>query len=298
MEHVICFNTNSFPASTDEHAYKLLLDAIHGVLELNLGSDKFIFCLDSNGSLLSDLSLSEGFLYSDFIERTKNEDRDLYTFLLDVEDRSPVLDSLTADELDDITKFTFYAKNQAVTGKDSTDIYSIAWFLSATLLSLNTKDVWNSNKVEICRILDDGKYIEDEFLFLNNIASQEHGRLIYESFTKQDDIKNVLAGHYFSGELIDWYTELTVENKKRVLDKLTLSCERKFNGGEPLFKNLDDADGLREIRFNAYPGGAIRILFKPQDDKQAILFGFIKKSNTEGYKHAIEKANELYPIKA
>jgi len=298
MEHVICFNTNSFPALTSDDAYRLLLDSIYGVLELNLGGDKFVFCLDSNGPSLSDLSISEDFTYFDFIEKTKNEDMDLYNFLLEVEDKSPVLDTLKDDELDDITEFTFYAKNHAVKENVNNDIYSIAWFLSATLLSINTDEAWRSNKIEICRVLGDGRYIEDEFLCLNNISSQEHGKSIYESFIKQDDIKDILIEHYFSEELIEWYAELTVENKKRVLDKLTLSCEREFNGGEPLFKNLDNANGLREIRFRAYSGGAIRILFKSQGDKQAILFGFIKKNNTEGYEHAIEKANELYPIEA
>ncbi len=67
MEHVICINTNSFPALTAEHGHSLLLDAIYGVLELNVDNDKFVFCLDSNGGTLSDLVISEGYHYSDFV---------------------------------------------------------------------------------------------------------------------------------------------------------------------------------------------------------------------------------------
>jgi hypothetical protein len=61
-----------------------------------------------------------------------------------------------------------------------------------------------------------------------------------------------------------------------------------------LFDNLENADGLREIRISAYPGGAIRILFKAlANSRQAILVGFIKKNDNEGYSVNIDKANEL-----
>ena len=61
-----------------------------------------------------------------------------------------------------------------------------------------------------------------------------------------------------------------------------------------MFKTLINADGIREIRFDAYPGGAIRILFKKIGEKQAILTGFIKKRRDEGYKQDIAVAKELY----
>lgn len=51
---------------------------------------------------------------------------------------------------------------------------------------------------------------------------------------------------------------------------------------------------IREIRFSAYPGGAIRILFKAAGNtQQAILLGFIKKSDAEGYLQNISEAKVI-----
>ena len=64
-----------------------------------------------------------------------------------------------------------------------------------------------------------------------------------------------------------------------------------------LFKNLKNASGIREIRMNAYPGGALRILFKHyKDNLQAILIGFIKKNNSECYDTAIALAEERFRL--
>ncbi|BCA99395.1 hypothetical protein ATCC19606_17310 [Acinetobacter baumannii] len=91
------------------------------------------------------------------------------------------------------------------------------------------------------------------------------------------DIDELVQPNILSEILKNWYNnDLSRENKHRVLEKLKLACERNFQGGEPLFKSLED--GFREIRFDAHNGGAIRILFKNiKDNSHALLVGFIKK---------------------
>ena len=60
------------------------------------------------------------------------------------------------------------------------------------------------------------------------------------------------------------------------------------------FRCNSTADGIRELRFSAVQGGAVRILFgQLPDGKQAILVGFVKKSDSEGYPKAIPTAKEL-----
>lgn len=158
---------------------------------------------------------------------------------------------------------------------DNADIFGLAWFLHAVMLSINTNEQWEKCKLSIART-GDGQY-RDERLSIRNIASYEHGRILHDEFSYVD-VKAICDQCFLTPYFINWYEEQTDNNRQRVIDKLRLSCEKDFNGGEPLFKNLKNGNGLREIRFSAYPGGTIRILFKAiGDGKQAILIGFIKK---------------------
>ena len=100
MDHAIVLNNNSFPADSREEAVSLFEDALRGVLELNTGSDRFIFYLDSNDSGLSSFYLSDGFTYSDFVDGLS--DFDLKLFLLEVDDKSPSLDFLTEEQLEEM----------------------------------------------------------------------------------------------------------------------------------------------------------------------------------------------------
>ncbi|RXJ73293.1 hypothetical protein CS022_09850 [Veronia nyctiphanis] len=288
MEHSICINGNSFPAENKEMATELFSDALHGVLDLNSGNDKFIFHLDSNDEGLKDFELSDNFTFENFCDEMISVDADLALFLLEAEDKSPVLDHIDSDMLEEISEYSFYIKDEAV--DDNCDIYSITWSLSGILLSLPTESKWSSSEIQLNRTKD-GEYInEDVSIF--NISEYKHGEEIYSkinSFSLQD----VCSNHILHTSFIEWYDSLSSENKHRVSDKLLLACKRSFSGGEPLFKTL--TDGIREVRFSAYAGGAIRILFKHiKEGQQAILVGFIKKSNLDGYETNIELAGTRY----
>ena len=289
MEHQIVINTNSFPANNVEEAVLYFDDALQGVLALNTGTDLFTFYLDSNDITLPEFNLAEGFTYDDFVEEIT--DQDLKLFLLEVEDKSPAIDTLTEEQLEEVANNQFYIHGQPAF--NSLEVFSFAWTLSGTLLSIPTSDVWEERRLNIRRSALDGQFIEEEF-WLNNIAYSSHGAEIHEQFSN-NNLPAVCKDHHITDDLAEWYDELTRENKRRVLDKLSLACERCFDGGEPLFKTLTGADGIREVRFDAYPGGTIRVLFKAiADGKQALLVAFIKKSNSEGYDAAIERAKNLY----
>ncbi|WP_293937533.1 type II toxin-antitoxin system RelE/ParE family toxin [Iodobacter sp.] len=189
-----------------------------------------------------------------------------------------------------MAEYIFYTPGYAV--PKNPDILSLAYFLDAKLLSIPTENQWESSQVIIARTTN-GRFI-NEHLLINNISCHKHGIELLKTFN-EIDISRLCENCCTSSEFINWHESLTKENKHRVINKLKLACTRDFQGGEPLFKSLSNNDGLREIRFSAYPGGATRILFKGfGNNKQAILIGFIKKSDNEGYENNIRIAAEVY----
>lgn len=102
----------------------------------------------------------------------------------------------------------------------------------------------------------------------------------------------VLAKGYTYQHFLDALLLLEWNNRHRVREKLQLSHQRAFQGGKPLFESLAGTSGFREIRFHAFAGGAIRILFKTHGDQCAILTGFIKKSDNDGYAEHIPIAEQ------
>ena len=292
MEHVICLNSNSFPAENKGAAIELFEDALQGILALNGGVDRYaLFHDDQNGGDLNSFQLAQGFSFQEFKDELENNnDMDLLLFLEEVDDKSPALDHIAEDVFDDIAAFSFYVPGQPL--PQFPDVLGLSWFLQAVLLSIPTQEHWNSDQIFIART-EDGTYV-DEQLTLKNISRLEHGQKIFDD-SNAVNILDICQNCHVTSDFINWYEDLKPENKIRVIDKLKLAVNREFNGGEPLFKTLIDADGLREIRFSAYAGGAIRLLFKSlSGGQQAILLGFLKKSNGEGYSSNIDAANELY----
>ncbi|WP_288491121.1 type II toxin-antitoxin system RelE/ParE family toxin [uncultured Acinetobacter sp.] len=289
MDHIICINQNSFPASNSQIGQELLQDALQGALQLQEGSDRFFFYLDSNGESLYDFNIAENYTYEKFCEDC--DDVDMAVFLSEVEDKSPALDSLSDDQLEEMSSYSFYVKDRGV--DRFPDVYALAWAVSGYLLSINTDHCWSQLEIHIARVDGSGVYI-DEDLKLKNISKYNHGVNHFNQL-HEIDIVQLLDPHLVTESLKLWFEKLSAENKTRVVDKLRLAYDKEFQGGEPLFKTLNNCDGLREIRFSAYSGGAIRILFKHiQDSRQILLVGFIKYSNSGGYEQAIVEANNSF----
>jgi len=288
MDHIICINKNSFPAESAAIGARFFDDALQGVLELQSGSDRFLFYLDTNSGDLLDFEISDNFTYEQFCEECN--DLDLALFLSEVEDKSPALDSLTEEQLEEMAADNFYVPDEAM--DIYPDVYALAWAVSGYLLSAATKIRWNQSHIAIARADAQGRYV-NEPLILRNISTQSHGIEHYEALHGVD-LEEIAAPHVISQPLLSWFNEQTPENKARIVDKVRLSCDRNFQGAKPLFDTLSDGGGLREIRIPAYSGGAIRILFKHLKQQQALLIGFIKHSNSEGYTQAMKQAHQIY----
>ncbi len=292
MEHAICLNSLSMPAKDREEAYNLLLDACFGILELNRGNDRFsLYYDDSRNRRIYEAPLSKNYTYENFLDELpqKNE-HDIHAFLLETEDKSPAIEYLSYEQLDELG---FYIPNTG--SNEYMDTLGVAWLNNATLISLLTDNIWDSYKIEIARLSDDG--CGENRYFLDNIAKYEHGRELRAKIERLSErtLDEICPECIFTENFNKWYDKLEETNRHRVRDKLNIACKRNFQGGKPLFETLENGDGLREMRFSAYPGGTMRLIFgKLYDRQQAVLTGFIKKSDTEGYKENIPKAKKLW----
>lgn len=294
MEHAICLNTLSLPAGDKDSAYNLMLEACYGMLELNTGNDRFSMYFDYMNKEIYECLLAENYTYNDFLNELKaNQLIDLLMVLEEAEDKSPALDHLSSDEFYELASFQFYLPDAAF--DDVMDIIGIAWLVNGVFLSLLTHERWGNTKIAIAR-WDDAENREDRY-FINNISGVENGVEIRNETKSLSELTldDICLQCTYTEAFREWYYELDANNRHRVYSKIQLAVQRRFSGGEPLFKSLEGGDGIRELRFSAYNGGAIRILFGAlPDDSRAILLGFIKKSNNEGYGENIGRAKSLW----
>lgn len=288
MDHTICINKNSFTLNDKDLVHNLFDDAIQGVLELQSGSDRFLFYLDCDKGTLYDFQLTDNYTFEDFISETN--DVDLASFLSEVIDKSPALDNFSDEEIEELASYSFYIKDRAI--DPYPDVYGLNLLISGYLLSINTEKIWSAPSITISKSDQKGQEIRESFQ-IKQISSYDHGA--FHTQNVQLSIKDIISPHEISANFTEWFNEQTKENQHRIKDKLRIAKEQEFFGTEPLFKKLDDAKDLWEIRFFAHAGGCIRILYKDFDEpKKMILVGFIKKSNREGYDTNITRANNLY----
>ncbi|MDO6427242.1 type II toxin-antitoxin system RelE/ParE family toxin [Thalassotalea sp. 1_MG-2023] len=292
MEHLLCINTNSFPAVNKEEAISLFMSSLQGVLELFVGDDdRVVFYLDTdNNAGLQELELSSGFFFNDFLLHLEERNElDLLTVLYEIIDKSPALDYFNDEQLDNISQYTYYIAGYGL--HDRPEVFSISNYFNAKLFSLETGGLWRNHKLTFTRT-EAGEY-NSYTVVIDNIANKEHGRLLSEEYSAVE-LSNACPNSIISSNLTDWFNGLDSNNKLVVYNKLRYCNQRGFRGNEPLFKQLQNADSIWEARFDAYSGGTIRVLYKLHDQVNILLLGFIKKSNNEGYDTNIERAKRIF----
>lgn len=288
MDHTICINKNSFTLNDKDLTRNLFDDAIQGILELQSGTDRFLFYLDSDKGTLYDFQLANNYTFEDFMN--ESDDIDLISFLSEVIDKSPALDNFSDEEIEELASYSFYIKDRAM--DPFPDVYGLNLLISGYLLSINTEEVWSNPSISVSKADQEGKEVLESF-HIKQISSYHHG--VFHTQSVETSIQDIIAPHEISKSFTVWFDEQTNENQHRIKDKLRIAKEQEFYGTEPFFKKLEDAKDLWEIRFFAHAGGCIRILYKDFDEiKKIILVGFIKKSNREGYATNITRANDLY----
>lgn len=288
MDHNFVLNKYSFPAADKSVGFELMLDAVNGMIAVVADNDRY--------SLISDgfntCKITSDYTYKDFLDELSESDPDLQIVLLECDDKSPALDILSTTQFDEVASTAYYFHDDAYS--KSIDELAYAFIFDATLLSIATSDRWKKSEVLFSTYTENVTHSEPAYL--RNISSKKHGtelRNCYEEATVKT-LSESFSECIFSEDFVNWDSNLQADLKKKVRSKLKLANDKKFQGGEPLFKTLVDADGIREIRFNAVQGGAVRILFDTLSDrKQAVLVGFTKKSDNDGYIEAIDRAKNL-----
>lgn len=291
MHNNFVLNHLSLPAADKDLAHTMLLNTMRGMLAYGEYGDSFSIYSDGKNKIF-DFEISPGYKYEDFVFSLEDiGEEDLQLALLEISDKTPMLDFLNAEQFDAISESAFYFPDEAYS--TTIDILGVAWELDAVLLSLNTSAKWSESEVRFA------KYSTEPMLgfsYIDNISKKEHGISFNEE--RKSLTEKTFAESFpickFSDAFLDWHSGLAELLKIRVKEKISLAVGKNFSGGKPLFDSLSDADGMREIRFSNIEGGAVRIIFKDTSDKKhAILCGFIKKSNAEGYDQAIIDARKI-----
>jgi len=292
MQHNFVFNHLSLPAVTRQGAYALLLDTMKGMLAVGDDNDRYAIFADHNEKLNAVL-LSENYSYDDFLDDLAvNGEEDLQLALLEVEDKTPMFNHIPDSTTEAMLDIVYYFPDQAYTG--TVDILGLAWNIDAIVLSLATDDRWRSHEIKFSEYPAESA---SQCAYLPNISTRSHGILIRQQREELrfGTLEEQFSSCKFAEPFLAWYASLHDLIKARVREKLKLATGKNFSGGKPLFDTLTNADGIREMRFSNVEGGAIRILFKPvKNDVWGVLTGFIKKSNSEGYDHAITVAKAAF----
>jgi len=290
MDYSLFFNHLSLPASGEEEAYSLLIDSFQGVLNLNQNQDRFFLYFD--GASLDDCKLSEGFTYSDFKSRLSDQSEiDLLTFIYEIEDKSPLLDRLSAELTDELSRISSYFQDRPY--NSNLDIFTIAWLENGTMFSLATEKFWQNHIITFFSRRE-GEH-EPFRCEVCNISEREHADFIMDAIESKP--WDLCCSAIFTDNFMNWYEECKKEDQDKIKNKLRHCCENNFQFGRPLIDTLSDSrfPNMKEIRIgNAHAqSGKIRILFAITPNRTpAILNGFIKHSND--YTEYIEIADNLF----
>ncbi len=294
MDHNFVLNSLSFPAANAQIAFDLLLDSMKGLIAVGTPDDRRALYSDQQPGI-GHCVIAPDTTWHDFLAQLNQiDEQDLQLALLEIEDKTPMFDFVSDDQIEKIASVAFYFPDEAYTG--SIDILAMAWELDAILLSIATAEKWCASEIAFAQFTT-AKH-PTEHSWFRNLSCRAHGlalnRQLLDLLNKS--LVETFKTCHFSEHFLDWVNQLAADLQARIRVKLALAESKQFQGGKPLFDTLtgDDAAGLREIRFSAVQGGAVRILFDfLPSGKPAILVGWIKKSNSDGYTSAIIAAKPL-----
>jgi hypothetical protein len=293
MVFSLFFNHLSLPASNEDKAYTLLFETFQGVLHLNINQDEDELFIYFDGNNFDNCTLAENFTYADFKTKLDHENElDLLDFIQDIEDKSPFIEYISDERLDELAELTAYFKDRPM-GICNMDIFNLAWLENGIMLSLATEKLWQDYTISFF-LSREGKH-EPANCQVYNISKENHADLILEALKENiyDFCPNVRFDDYF----VNWYNECKKEDKNKIKNMLKHCCNNNFQLGRPVIDTLNDPEfsQMKEIRVgNAHAqSGKIRLFFAMDSNRKAnILIGFIKHSND--YSDYIKIADSLF----
>lgn len=289
MDYSLFFNHLSLPASNLNEAYSLLIDAFQGALYLNQNDDRFVLYSDDNS--IDDCILAENFTYSDFKNRLADRgENDLLSFIYEIEDKSPFLDHISNDYINELTECLPYFSDRPYDA--NLDIFHLALLENGIMLSLATEKYWQNYTI-IFFISREGE--DDDRCQVYNISGKAHAASILDDLERT--LLDVCPNATFTGFFNEWYADIKREDRGKIRNILRHCHEHNFQLGRPIIDTINDSQypNMKEIRAGNPYGqrGKIRILFAMDTDRRpAILVGFIKHGSD--YSKHINTADNLF----
>lgn len=296
MQHKFIWNTHSFDAVSDDRALEIFENTFHGLIDIAGEGDTAALYFDKDTEL-SERKISESKKVSDFIQYlTERNEEDLLFVLTELVDKADAINSLDLELFNEAVNSCYYFSHLGYTG--SVDFLALAAVYDGILFTANSNEFWSHHRIEVGQYQPGATNQENGFVYsvCNSATAQEIINVIRPPY-EEIQLNQLIPNCVISAELLEWFNQLDKDNKRITKNKLKIAHDLNFNGGEPLFKTLNDASGMRELRYSAFPGGATRILFGSlPNSKFGLLIGFIKKSNSEGYEVNIPRAEKIWNL--
>ncbi len=284
----LCFNHYSLNTDiTPQHAYALLYDSFQGALYLNKnGDDTYVLYYEQ--ASLGDCLVGKDYTFYDFkTDLLENHERDFYLFLSQIEDRSPYIDFISNEHIDELDKWTVYFPTRPYEGDYM--IICLAWSLQGFVISLNTDPFWNHGHLKFAFTEDHCTPVE--FDSVKNIASVRHG--VLHRAPVLETWEAICPDAILCDSFLQWEESRIEQHRVVIREKIQMACTRNFDLKRPLVDTLTNSkfSNLKELRV----GGQLRIFFARLPDRRtAILGGLFKQGKERDYLEPVRKAEIEY----
>jgi hypothetical protein len=283
MNYEFCLNPLSLPVDTRENAKQYLNDIFCGIAGLSSSENNMVLYADKN---IDETKISADWTYSDYkSDLLESNERDLAGFVLELETRSPFLDFINDGDFLQLAEYEMKMFRHSPMIGPEYDIIKFACLQNAILLSLPTNDLCRRSTISIL-ITNATTNYTDEIVLLNIFdATFAH----IPQYNWKNNLSDTIV---FSEAFNHWYSELTEKNKLHIANLLKRADEMRFSGTIKQTKAIEGSEkAIREWRGGApdIGSGRIRILYKSEQHKFYVLYGFIKTSENE-YVTAVKRA--------
>lgn len=293
MNNEFIFNENSSVSSYSDNLIPIIENMFEGLVSIGSFGDTYTLYAD-NVDRLFDICFAEDYKLKDYYDLCFTHNREMAFFLLELIDKSPLINHIDSRKLDELTSKTFYV--DGLTLKNEIPIVFSALY-NTYLLSLGTDPIWTKNEIIVSQLDEDFIY-NGSLINALNISSKTNS-IFFNSLNNDDQtLEKLDPNAIFHEKMTEWYLALIPENKTRLYEKLKFIFSNNFNVSSALIKPItrnfkNKPVTFSEIRLDTISGGTMRIFFKKINNNPYFFIGWTKKDDNEGYTENHKSACEI-----
>lgn len=293
MNNEFIFNENSSVPNYSDSLIPIIENMFEGLVSIGSFGDTYTLYAD-NVDKLFDICFADDYKLQDYYDLCFTTNREMAFFLLELIDKSPLLNHLDDSKLNELTNKIFYVEGLSL--KNEIPIVFSALY-NIYLLSLGTDTFWTNNEIIVSQLDEDFKY-NGTLINALNISSKTNS-IFFNSLNNDDQTLGKLDPNaIFHQKMEEWYLALTPENRTRIYEKLKFIFYYDFNVSSALIKPITrdfkkKPVTFSEIRLDTVSGGTMRILFKKLKNNPHFFIGWTKKDDNEGYTENHKSACEI-----